>query len=64
MHVRVDYLCGDGQLAFSELTFASNAACISFDPLSVNEQLGHMMDLSRAPEYLKLGRSMVAVLGP
>ena len=57
MHVRVDFLRCDDDYAFSELTFASMAARVPFDPPIVNEQLGHMMKLEHAPAYLELGRS-------
>ena len=62
MHVRVDFLRCDDSYAFSELTFASMAARVPFDPPIVNEQLGHMMRLEHAPAYLELGRSTVSVL--
>lgn len=62
LHVRVDILNCDGRLAFSELTFASMAARIPLVPLSFNEQFGEMMNLERAPEYLELGKSMIALL--
>ena len=64
MHVRVDFLCGDGRCAFSELTFASMAARVPFAPLSFNERFGEMMKLEYAPQYLELGRSVVALLDP
>jgi hypothetical protein len=62
MHVRVDFLCCDGHFTFSELTFASMAARVPLVPLSFNEQFGQMMDLERAPEYLELGQSVMALL--
>lgn len=62
MHVRVDILCCDGRLAFSELTFASMAARVPFEPLAMNVRLGALMDLDRAPEYLSVGRRAVAAL--
>jgi hypothetical protein len=63
MHVRVDFLAFDGRLAFSELTFASMAARVPFQPPERNVELGARMDLSRAAEYLARGRAVADKLG-
>lgn len=62
MHVRVDFLRFDGRLVFSELTFASLAARIPYEPLAVNARLGALMNLERAPEYLAHGQSVIAAM--
>lgn len=62
MHVRVDFLCCDDRLVFSELTFASNAARVPFSPVAANVTLGNMMDLDRADEYLERGRCIARTL--
>jgi hypothetical protein len=62
LHVRVDFMKFDDRLVFSELTFASLAARIPYEPLMVNAILGEMMDLRHAPELLRRGRRIVAEL--
>lgn len=62
MHVRVDFLRFDGRLVFSELTFASLAARVPYEPREVNARLGALMDLDRAAEYLARGQSAMAAL--
>ncbi len=63
MHVRVDFLsCGD-RLTFSELTFSGGAARNPFDPITKNLELGRMIDLSRAPDYLDRGVRIAEKLG-
>src|SRR5690606_29771090 len=48
MHVRVDFLHCDDRLVFSELTFASSAARVPFDPIEANVTIGALIDLDRA----------------
>ena len=63
MHVRVDFMqCGD-RVLFSELTFSGGAARNPFVPLVKNVELGRMLDLDRAPEYLSRGQHVSAALG-
>ena len=62
LHVRVDYLKFDGRLTFSELTFSSLGARMPFTPIEVNAELGAMMDLRKAPEYLIRGQNVAALL--
>ncbi|CAN5643859.1 hypothetical protein BH23PSE1_BH23PSE1_06660 [soil metagenome] len=62
MHVRVDFLAFDDRLAFSELTFADSAAVTRYEPHALNVELGALMDLSRASEYLERGRAVVAAM--
>jgi hypothetical protein len=62
MHVRVDFLKFDGRLTFSELTFSSNGARLPYTPAAMNETIGAMMDLARAPAYLELGRRTVRAM--
>jgi hypothetical protein len=59
LHVRVDFFQAGERVVFSELTFASAAARVPFTPYAKNLELGEMIDLSRAPEYLARG-SMLA----
>lgn len=63
LHVRVDFLKFGGRLVFSELTFASLAARIPYEPIGVNVELGALMDLRQAPERLARGRRIAAELG-
>jgi len=63
LNVRVDFLKFDGQLAFSELTFASLGARAPYEPREVNIDLGARMDLAKAPELMKRGRRIAAQLG-
>ena len=63
MQVRVDFMQFGDRLAFSELTFASSAGRIPFEPLERNAELGALLDLSRAPEYLARGERIAADLG-
>lgn len=62
MQVRVDFLQCDDRLVFSELTFASAAARIPFTPLEKNIELGDMIDLGRAQEYMEHGTELAAKL--
>lgn len=63
MHVRVDFLqCGE-RILFSELTFSGGAARNPFVPLVKNVELGRMIDLDRAPDYLARGQRIAAALG-
>ncbi len=63
MHVRVDFLKYDGKLWFSELTFATLAACQPFRPDPLNRELGAMMNLARADDYLDRGSRIARRLG-
>jgi len=63
MHVRVDFLKFDDRLVFSELTFASLAACHPFRPIEYNRELGTLINLDRAGEYLSRGRRIAGQLG-
>lgn len=63
MHVRVDFLKFDGRLRFSELTFATLAACQPFTPRASNRDLGAMMNLARAGDYLDRGTRIARRLG-
>ena len=48
---------------FSELTFSGGAARNPFVPLVKNVELGRMIDLDRAPDYLARGQRIAAALG-
>ena len=63
LHVRVDFLKFDDRLVFSELTFASLAACHPFRPIEYNRELGTLINLDRATEYLARGRRIANQLG-
>ncbi len=63
LQVRVDFLQFDDRLVFSELTFASLAARVPFEPLARNAELGALMDLSQAPAYLARGHRIADALG-
>lgn len=62
LHVRVDFLKFDGRLVFSELTFASLAARVPYEPVGINSELGALMDLAQAPDRLARGRRIAAEL--
>jgi hypothetical protein len=63
LHVRVDFLKFDERLVFSELTFASLAARMPFEPIEKNAELGAMIDLGRANAVLERGKRAAADLG-
>lgn len=63
LHVRVDFLQIDGQLYFSELTFAPMAARLPLVPVEKNRVLGDWIDLSAAPDCLARGEAIAAALG-
>jgi hypothetical protein len=62
LHVRVDFLKFDGRLLFSELTFASLAARVPYEPREVNAELGALMNLDAARDMLVRGRQVAAQL--
>ncbi|MBP3853782.1 MAG: hypothetical protein J6D18_04350 [Erysipelotrichaceae bacterium] len=45
--VRVDWYEVDGQLYFGEMTFTHNAGLDVYDPVSIDEELGQRIDLTR-----------------
>jgi hypothetical protein len=59
----VDFLKFDERLVFSELTFASLAARMPFEPIEKNAELGAMIDLGRANAVLERGKRAAADLG-
>ncbi len=60
LQVRVDFLNCDDRTVFSELTFASAAARIPFTPVEANIEMGNLIDLDQAEEYLAHGQQVVA----
>lgn len=62
LNVRVDFLQCDDRMVFSELTFASAAARIPFEPIEANVALGDLIDLSQAGAYLEHGIRIAAEL--
>jgi TupA-like ATPgrasp len=63
LHVRVDFMQVGQRLLFSELTFSGGAARNPLVPLVRNVEIGALLDLRRAPEYLERGERIARQLG-